>query len=217
MTVPVVAIVGYSDSGKTRVATALTRILVDGGYRIAAIKHCHHGHQLDIAGKDTAGLSAAGASPVVASSPGQITTIQSIEGDASLEQLVASVDVSYDLIIAEGFKHSTVPKVLVLGDEVIEPPPQSIIAVVGDGESDIGVPRYSFDDLATLANQLRRVLLAMPGKTPVISLVVDGVPIQLSDFAAAALSATIRGFVGTLKGVPTSPTTMALTLEAPHR
>jgi molybdopterin-guanine dinucleotide biosynthesis protein B len=152
MTVPVVAIVGYSDSGKTRVATALTRILVDRGYHIAAVKHCHHGHQLDIDGKDTAGLSAAGASLVVASSPGRITTIQSIDGDASLEEIVPMIDDGYNLIIAEGFKHSTVPKVLVMGDdEVIEPPPSNIIALVGDGGSDTGVPHYGFDDLEALA------------------------------------------------------------------
>ncbi len=217
MTVPVVAIVGYSASGKTRVATALTSILVDGCYQIAAVKHCHHGHQLDIAGKDTAELSAAGASPVVASSPGRITTIQSVEGDASLEEIVATIDGSYDLIIAEGFKRSTVPKVLVLGDEVIEPPPSRIIALVGDGGPDLGVPRYGFDDLEALAVQLRRELLPVPGDSPSVSLMVDGVPVHLSDFPGAALSATVRGFVGTLKRAPKNPTKITITLESPRR
>jgi molybdopterin-guanine dinucleotide biosynthesis protein B len=217
MTVPVVAIVGYSDSGKTRVATALTRILVDSGYRIAAVKHCHHGHQLDNAGKDTADLAAAGASPVVASSPGQITTIQSVEGDASLEEIVASIDAVYGLVIAEGFKRSTVPKVLVLGDEVIEPPPSNIIAVVGDGGPDIGVPRYGFDDLEALAGQLLNDLVAVPGDSPAIALVVDGVPVRLGDFPSTALSATIRGLVGSLKGVPKDPTKIMLTLDLPNQ
>jgi molybdopterin-guanine dinucleotide biosynthesis protein B len=217
MTVPVVAIVGYSDSGKTRVATALTRILVDGGHRIAAVKHCHHGHQMDVAGKDTADLAAAGASPVVASSLGRITTIQSVEGDASLEEIVASIDVAYGLVIAEGFKRSTVPKVLVLGDEVIEPPPSNIIAVVGEGGTDIGVPRYDFDDLEALAGQLLRDLVAAPGDSSAISLVVDGVPVTLGDFPSTALAATIRGFVGTLKQVPADPTKITLTLDLPDR
>ncbi len=49
-------------------------------------------------------------------------------------------------------------------------------ALVGDGGPDIGVPRYGFDDLEALAGQLRRELLAAPGDSPTISLMVDGPP-----------------------------------------
>ncbi len=43
MTVPIVAIVGYSDSGKTRVASALVGLLTQRGHRVAAFKHAAHG------------------------------------------------------------------------------------------------------------------------------------------------------------------------------
>lgn len=66
---PVVAVVGYSDSGKTRVAAALIELLSARGYRIAAIKHCLHGHQPARPHSDSERLYERGAVAVIASSP----------------------------------------------------------------------------------------------------------------------------------------------------
>lgn len=158
MTAPVVAIVGYSDSGKTRVATALVGILSGKGYRVAAVKHCHDGHEFAPPHKDTARLFAAGAATVIASSPGQLTTTQRVEGDTSLEKIVASLGDSYDLVIAEGFKGSTVPKVLVMGKEPVTPAPAGVIAVVSDTPGDQGVPSYTFTQIDALACYLERLV-----------------------------------------------------------
>ena len=62
---PVVTIVGYSDSGKTTVASALIRALTGEGYRIAYIKHSPHGHESDKPGSDTDRQRDAGAALAV--------------------------------------------------------------------------------------------------------------------------------------------------------
>ncbi|MBI4340514.1 MAG: molybdopterin-guanine dinucleotide biosynthesis protein B [Chloroflexi bacterium] len=150
MTTPVIAIVGNSDSGKTRVAAALVSILSGKGYRVAAVKHCPHGHEVAPQPKDTARLFAAGAHAVVASSPGQITVTRRTEGDALLEAIVASLGGGYDVVIAEGFKGSSAPKVLMVDNEPLSPPPESIIATVRDKPVDGPVPSYTFGQMDAL-------------------------------------------------------------------
>jgi molybdopterin-guanine dinucleotide biosynthesis protein B len=160
MVPPTIAIVGYSKSGKTRVAATLVRILSERGYRIVAVKHCHHGHQVDGSATDSARLFEAGASLVIASSPDKITYIERTGADTTLEQIAASIAPGYDLVLAEGFKGSTVPKVLVLGKEEISPTPQQVIAIVSDHRTEASpVPCYSFQQLSELAEQIQRQIL----------------------------------------------------------
>ena len=164
MTIPVVAIVGLSNSGKTTVAVALIRILTERGYSIAAVKHSPHGHQIDRPDTDSARLFAAGASRVMLSSPGQVTSIQRTNSDTPLEEIVASLEPGYHLVIAEGFKNSTLPKVMVLSDVPISPPPHNVIAVVGTGKVCADIPHYALQQLEELADQIQGQLLAP--KTP---------------------------------------------------
>ncbi len=162
---PVVAVVGYSNSGKTTVATTLIHALTKLGLRIAAVKHCHDGHQLEIARKDSAALFAAGASRTIVVSPGQVTSVQRTIGDTTLEEIVGSLESGYDLVIAEGFKASSVPKVLVCGEEAVQPPPSNVIAVVGDQPEEGDTPCYSFTELDGLVQQILDQLLCGAGYT----------------------------------------------------
>ena len=138
-------------------AVALIETLASRGYRIAAVKHSSHGHQVDRPATDSARLYAAGAYRIFLSSPGQMTTIERTEVDTPLEEILAFLDSSYDLVVAEGFKGSTVPKVMVLGEEQLSPPPENVIAVVGDHAAAEDVPCYSFDELDGLAQQVQRL------------------------------------------------------------
>ena len=110
MTPPVVAIVGYSNNGKTKVATALVEDLTRQGYRVAAVKHCHDVHSLDRIDSDTDRLYKAGAVNVIASSSGRITSIKRVTGDYSLERIIEGFRAEVDIVIAEGFKDSAAPQ-----------------------------------------------------------------------------------------------------------
>ncbi|MEE8442660.1 MAG: molybdopterin-guanine dinucleotide biosynthesis protein B [Dehalococcoidia bacterium] len=215
MTLPVIAIVGPSDSGKTRVATALIQILSGQGYRIAAVKHSPHGHQMDRPGTDSAKLFESGANRTVVSSPGQMTTIERTRDDTSLEEIVASLGPGYDLVVAEGFKASTVPKVLVLGAEELSPPPQRVLAVVSDDKRAGDVPCYGFQELDGLAKQIQDQMLDGAGNPSPISLLVDGAPVSLAPFPARLLARTVYGFLAEFKNLPSDPKRVQLVLETP--
>ena len=152
MTPPVVAVVGLSNSGKTTVAERLVHILTAWGYRVAAVKHCPHGHEIGRSGTDTHRLFESGACAVVASSPGLVSRSERVEGDLDLESIVAALDA--DIVIAEGFKSSAAPKIVV-GDP--QPVEGTVIAYVTElpGGPD-GPPTYSRRQLDGLAAQIRR-------------------------------------------------------------
>lgn len=208
MTLPAIAIVGYSDAGKTTVASALIQTLVARGYRIAAVKHCAHGHEVDRPATDSARLFAAGAGKVFMSSPGLLTSVETTQMDTPLEAIVASLDssdYSYDLVLAEGFKDSSVPKVLVMGEERLSPQPQNVIAVVGDHETAAKVPSYTFQEMDALADQLQNQMLEGARGAPGVSLVVDGTAIDMGGFTSSVLSQVVLGFLKALRNVPSDP------------
>ncbi|MBI3353732.1 MAG: molybdopterin-guanine dinucleotide biosynthesis protein MobB, partial [Nitrospirae bacterium] len=43
--IPIVSIVGRSNSGKTTLIEKIIPLLVKKGYRIATVKHCSHGFE----------------------------------------------------------------------------------------------------------------------------------------------------------------------------
>ena len=156
---PVVAIVGNSDSGKTTVAASLVSSLSSQGYRVAAVKHCPHGHESGPANSDTERLYQAGAAAVIASSPDRLTRVARVASDSPLESIVSCMAGDMDLVIAEGFKTSAVPKVLVHAGSSSPPRVENVIATVTDGSGPGDAPTYGFDSLDLLTRQLRSQFL----------------------------------------------------------
>lgn len=109
----VLALVGSSGSGKTRVAEALIRRLTERGYRVAAVKHCPHGYRLDAAGSDSDRLMTAGAARVAVVSQAEWALLGRVHEDAHFESIAETVGEHCDLVLGEGFRSSTVPKVMV--------------------------------------------------------------------------------------------------------
>ena len=164
MPTPVIAISGFSNSGKTRVATSLVRILNARGYRVGAVKHCHNGFDVDRPESDTAQLERAGAVVVIAGAPGRVFITERTPDDPSLESLLCRFkDGDVDVIIAEGFKSSSVPKVLVIGADKTYPEALNAFAVVCDQNSGgPALPTYRFDESEKLADMLIRDHLSNP-------------------------------------------------------
>ncbi len=129
---------------------ALVRELKQRGYRVAAIKHCPHGHQLDQQGKDSARMLDTGADAVMAASPGQVTLVRRVPRERGLPDLVADLGEGYDIVLAEGFHDEPVPTVMVIAadGEGRSLANGELVATVGEEGADFGFGRAS--DLASL-------------------------------------------------------------------
>lgn len=110
--IPIVSIVGWTNSGKTTFITKLIPVLKSRGYRIATIKHNAHKFEIDKEGKDSWRHRQAGAETVILSSKEKIAFIKEIKGEVAVEELVSRyIDQEIDLVIVEGYKTGSVPKI----------------------------------------------------------------------------------------------------------
>jgi len=137
--IPTVAFVGPSGAGKTSLMTELIRVLKGRGYRLGAVKHVHHGFVIDHEGKDSHRLKAAGARGVVITSEERLALVKEVDSEPELEEIVATYfdPREVDLVLAEGFSGSGVPKVLIRrrGGEADFRDVEGLVAVVGEGRS----------------------------------------------------------------------------------
>jgi molybdopterin-guanine dinucleotide biosynthesis protein B len=198
---PVVSVVGNSNSGKTRVVTGLVEALSRLGLRIATIKHCPHGHQHDSVGSDSQRHFNAGATISIASSPGLVTRVERVEGDTDLASLVASFGTDIDIVLAEGFKASPVPKVLVVDDSPAQPALQNVMAVVGAVSKQGGPPVFGSDEIDGLADLILSAVSVPDAPLASVELRIDGRELPLRHFPASALMSVVSGFVSSLKDV----------------
>jgi len=104
--IPVLAVLGHKNSGKTTVAERIVSTLVKRGFRVAAAKHISkEGFSMDREGKDTWRYSTAGANPVIAISDREVTV--KLETKANLLSLDWMLKISAendaDALVIEGF------------------------------------------------------------------------------------------------------------------
>jgi molybdopterin-guanine dinucleotide biosynthesis protein MobB len=123
---------GWSGSGKTTLLERLVAVLAGRGLKVAVVKHDAHGPDLDREGKDSDRLFRAGAD-VLVHGPGEGFLRR--HGDGTLAGALAFLPPGYDLVLVEGHKGSSVPKVWLLSEGEETPPPgvREVVAVLGRG------------------------------------------------------------------------------------
>jgi molybdopterin molybdotransferase len=161
-TLPLVAIVGRSESGKTLLVEQLIAEFKRRGYKIAALKHSHCGDiEVDQPGKDTWKFAQAGSDAVCISSPRKLAFIKKSDHDLRVEEVLPIIGHEFDLVLVEGFKKSKLPKIEVhrqeLGDDLLCSP-EELSAIVTDGPLDTPLadnyklPIISWADMAAIAD-----------------------------------------------------------------
>lgn len=132
---PVFGFVAKSGSGKTTLLRQLVAVLRDRGLRIGYLKHAHHTFDLDTPGKDSFEIRAAGAAQtLLASRERWVLQVENRSAEPELGAMLARFESDrLDLILVEGFKHASYPKIEVYrarpGESPLYPSDPDIIAV----------------------------------------------------------------------------------------
>ena len=200
---PIISIVGASNSGKTTFLEKLIPELAGRGYRVGAIKHDVHGFDMDREGKDTWRLGRAGAATVSICSPVRVASIRLTEAELGLEEIAARYYWTEDILITEGFKSAHFPKIEVFRSEV-EPKPicgpeNNLVALITDDPVAAEVPRFSFADVCGVANFIEDRYLKNR-KTPSVLVQCDGKQLPMNDFVRGFMLSTIQGMLSSLRG-----------------
>jgi molybdopterin-guanine dinucleotide biosynthesis protein B len=159
--IPVVSIVGKSNSGKTTLLEKLISELKRRGYRVATVKHDTHGFEVDQPGKDTWRLAQAGADAVVISSSDKLALIKRVRQEQSLAEIAALVGEA-DIILTEGYKRGPAPKIEVsrraISTELLCTVGE-LVAIASDQRFPLPVPQFDLDDAVGLADLLEERFL----------------------------------------------------------
>ena len=145
---PLLAFAACSGTGKTTLLKRVIPLLNERGIRPGLIKHTHHDMDVDKPGKDSYELRKAGAAQTIVACQKRwaLMTETPDENELDLYYLASRMDESsLDLILVEGFKYESVPKILLYregtslnaGDLVID---SHVIAIASDVNLNISLP-----------------------------------------------------------------------------
>ncbi len=200
---PIISVVGASNSGKTTFLERLLPELASRGYRVGVVKHDAHGFEMDREGKDTWRLQRAGAEVIAISSPNRFASIRRTEGEMSLEEIAARFFWTEDILITEGFKREHFPKIEVFRS-ALEPKPicgpgDNLIALVCDDAVDAGVPLFSTSDFRGVAEFIENRYLRDRKKRGIL-VQLDGKQLPMKDFVEDFVLGGIKGMLSSLRG-----------------
>ncbi|TDB36980.1 MAG: molybdopterin-guanine dinucleotide biosynthesis protein B [Actinobacteria bacterium] len=155
--IPVVSVVGKSDSGKTTLMEGLIRALTSRGWRVATCKHHVHEVDIDQPGKDSWRHARAGSRVTMISSPTQFAVVRAVDAERSLDEIAAEAGAGgCDVLLTEGFKRAGNVRIevsrMARSDEMISEP-EELFALVTDNPDlhPEGVPLFGLGDATALA------------------------------------------------------------------
>lgn len=154
--IPIVSIVGKSNSGKTTLIEKMIPELNRRGWRVATIKHNMHGFEIDHEGKDSWRHKKAGATVTVIASPRQVALIEDTNRDFEIGDLSERYIRDVDIVLVEGYKGNPYPKVEVyrseLKRELLSSEKDNLIAVASDVPLQLNIPVINIDDFHKLVD-----------------------------------------------------------------
>jgi molybdopterin-guanine dinucleotide biosynthesis protein MobB len=173
-----VTLCGYSGAGKTTLAAKLLRLWAPR-FRVGYVKHDAHRFEMDKPGKDTYEATQAGAAAVQINDPRHHAHISALPY-SRFARSYGFIDT--DFVLAEGFKQSGLPKILLLDAdgralrELGAGAFQNVIAVAG-GESKpprgLAYPYFHRDDVETIATFIE-ARFREQARAPLYGLVLAG-------------------------------------------
>jgi len=154
--IPIVSIVGKSNSGKTTLIEKMIGELVRRGWRVGTIKHNMHGFEIDHEGKDSWRHKKAGARTTVIASPHQVAVVEDADGDYEIRDLRDRYIRNVDIVLVEGYKKNPYPKIevfrSVLKRERLCSVDDNLIALASDVPVEAEVPCLDLNDVPGLVD-----------------------------------------------------------------
>lgn len=146
-------IAARSGTGKTTIMEGVVTRFKEKGYRVGIVKHSRHEVAMDKEGSDSWRFTRAGADVTVLAAKGQLAVLRAID-QPSLDDALLEASPGMDIVLVEGFKEMSVPKIEVYrsghseelhcrGEEYIDP---YLVAVASDVPLDLDVPVLDLND-----------------------------------------------------------------------
>jgi molybdopterin-guanine dinucleotide biosynthesis protein B len=157
----IIGLAGWSGAGKTTLVSKLVPHLVGQGLRVSTVKHAHHRFDIDHPGKDSYAHRMAGATEVLVSSANRFALVHELRGapEWTLPELLEKL-APVDLVLVEGFKRTTHPKIEIFRADNAKPPlhpdDPHIVGIATDQPfPGIGLPQVHLDDIDAIAHLAR--------------------------------------------------------------
>lgn len=154
---PVVAVVGFSNSGKTTFLEKLIADLKNKGFKIGTIKHDVHGFEMDKPGKDSWRHKKSGASTTIISNPWQIGMVKDVDYDTRPDELMAYMQ-DMDIVLAEGYKRSDLLKIEIFRSSIHKKPlcmdDKNLIAIICEKNPGMNIPVFSVNNIDKVSSFL---------------------------------------------------------------
>jgi molybdopterin-guanine dinucleotide biosynthesis protein B len=156
----IIGLAGWSGAGKTTLLIKVIPCLIARGLRVSTLKHAHHAFDVDQPGKDSHSHRMAGATEVLVGAASRWALVHELRGEAEpqLDTLLGKLS-PVDLVIIEGYKRETHPKLEVyrpaVGKPLLHPDDPHIVAIAADGAlPSARVPVVLLDDIEGIADIL---------------------------------------------------------------
>jgi len=198
---PIVSIVGKSKTGKTTLIENLIKELKSRGYKLATIKHAPEGMIFDGADKDNWRHIQAGSEATAVSSSDKVVLIKPVARDMTLDEVARLFSEDYDLILTEGFKEGSAPKIEVhrKGRGAPLGKLSKLIAIVTDESLEVKTRQFSTQDVTGLADLLEDGFIKPQSERTL--LYINNSPVPLTSFPKEIINATMLAMVSCLKGI----------------
>ena len=198
-----ISVVGNSGAGKTTLIEQLLREFSGRRCTVAAVKHCPHGFDLDVEGKDSWRFTQAGARGVFLTSPSRVGLIEDKEPVPGLKSIAEHYFPSFDIVFGEGFsEEKEVAKIVILRKGIshyVQSPQDDVLAVVSDFEIKADKPVFKPDDVSGIADLVEQLLVRKSGAESSVILIINEKPVPLNAFVQSVIKKVIMGIVDTLK------------------
>jgi len=198
----IISIVGKSHSGKTTLLESLISELKRRNYKVAIVKHSHHADDLDKAAKDTWRLTQAGSELSAINSLDHLAIYRRIDHFFDPQEISDNILWDYDVILTEGFKGSSYPKIEVhragQGKDLVADP-ETLLAVVTDEPLEVKAPQFSKDDVQGIADLIEKEILSRRKEND-IDLMVNGIKVPLSPSQQDLLARTMYAMTPSTPG-----------------